>query len=64
MTDDVPLQDELRERLAYERRSSEQRMNPQNMEQLRKKFLATALGYIGVPYAQRYHSPECMTAKQ
>lgn len=30
-----------------------------SLHKLRKKFLDTALGYTGVPYARRYHGPDC-----
>jgi len=29
------------------------------MQRLREKFLQTALTYIGVPYARKYHEPDC-----
>ena len=32
------------------------------VERLRSKFLQTALSYRGVPYARRYHDPECKSA--
>lgn len=54
------LQDELREKLAVKQRGVRQQQQPFNMERLRKKFLKTALGYMGVPYAQRYHSQKCL----
>lgn len=54
------LQDELRERLATEQQAAKRRRDPLHMEILRRKFLDKALEYVGVPYAQRYHPPECM----
>lgn len=53
------FQDELRERLAMEQQAARQRRDPLHMETLRKMFLDRALEYVGVPYAQRYHPPEC-----
>ncbi len=43
-----------------EQKAASQRRDPLHMKTLRKKFLARALEYVGVPYAQRYHPPECM----
>lgn len=40
--------------------SLEARSDPARMEGLRKKFLETAMSYMGTPYARRYHSPDCM----
>ena len=42
-----------------ERQAASQRRDPLHMKALREKFLARALEYVGVPYAQRYHPPEC-----
>jgi len=35
------------------------RSDPTQMAILRKKFMDTARTYIGVPYAKRYHEPDC-----
>lgn len=47
-----------------ERQAASQRRDPLHMKALREKFLARALEYVGVPYAQRYHSPECKQLPQ
>lgn len=42
-----------------QQQAARQRRDPIHMKTLRKKFLDRALEYVGVPYAQRYHPPEC-----
>ena len=37
----------------------EARADPLRMSELRRKFLERAKSYMGVPYAKRYHPPEC-----
>ena len=37
--------------------SSEKRRSSEFKEELRKKFVAQAKKYIGIPYARRYHKP-------
>lgn len=50
---------QLRERRSAEVAAREKRSDPEHMQKLRKKFLQTALTYIGVPYARKYHEPDC-----
>ena len=52
-------QNEVKERRQRERSSQLAMTNPCKVAALRKKFLDTAMTYIGVPYARRYHEPEC-----
>ena len=35
------------------------RAQPEMMAALRKKFFEVAMSYVGVPYAKRYHQPDC-----
>lgn len=50
-------QDELRRRTLEEHSARLQRADPTSMAALRNTFLQTALSYLGVPYAQKYHEP-------
>ena len=49
-------QRELRER---EVSAAAEDRDEATVEQLRQQFLQTTLSYCGVPYAQRYHDPDC-----
>ncbi len=53
------LQDELRERQRLEQLSLDARADPGRMAELRSKFLQRAKSYMGIPYAKRYHTPDC-----
>ncbi len=46
----------MRERLKVQ---EIQRAEPNQVPLLRKKFLDVAMSYIGVPYAQKYHTADC-----
>ena len=48
-------QKEIRE----EKFRQSQKRSAINSDKLRKKFVDTALSYIGVPYARRYHGEYC-----
>ena len=34
--------------------------DPKQMAALRNKFLKQAMTYIGIPYAKKYHEPDCV----
>lgn len=55
----IALQNELRDRSRAQAAAREQQRDQATMDSLREKFLQTALSYCGVPYARRYHQPEC-----
>ena len=52
-------QRELRERSKARDQAREVERDEATLERLRNKFLQTALSYCGVPYARRYHEPDC-----
>lgn len=52
-------QDKLREQSRVQPAPRERQRDKTAMDSLREKFLQTALSYCGVPYAQRYHQPDC-----
>ena len=50
-------QEKIRMTLQAERKAAERRCDPQQMAELRKKFVEKALQYLGVPYAKKFHEP-------
>ena len=52
----MATQRELRER---NRQRIQVERDEASLDRLRIQFLQTALSYCGVPYARRYHEPEC-----
>ena len=52
----LSVQCELERNLSLTRKLKSE---PKAMDELRTKFVETAMRYIGVPYARRYHEPSC-----
>ena len=56
----IVSQNELKQRRCQQQQSAKAgHSDPSRMAALRRKFLETAMTYIGVPYAKRYHTPDC-----
>ena len=49
----------MKRRMESEQKSREEKCDPIKMETLRGRFVEQAKKYIGVPYAKRYHEPDC-----
>lgn len=52
-------QAQLRQQKAVEEHARAERRSETAMATLRQRFLDTAITYTGIPYAQKYHEPEC-----
>ena len=56
----IVSQNELKQRRCQQQQSAMAgHSDLSRMAALRRKFLETAMTYIGVPYAKRYHTPDC-----
>ena len=55
----LSLQNELLQKRCQQQTAMAGRSDPTRMAILRKKFIDTAKTYIGVPYARKYHQPDC-----
>ena len=53
------FQRQLKERRRATRPETVPERDEASLERLRHQFLQTALSYCGVPYARRYHEPDC-----
>ena len=45
--------------IRIQRRRKLEKRSAESLDKLRQKLLDTALSYMGVPYARRYHGPDC-----
>ena len=50
---------DLQKEIRLQQRRKLEKHTPENLDKLRQKFLDTSLSYLGVPYARRYHGPDC-----
>lgn len=57
-------QRELREKSKAKELVRETERDGATLDCLRRKFLQTALSYCGVPYARRYHEPDCKSPEE
>jgi len=54
---------QLKEAGKLKRQAEKKRNNPRFKTELRRLFLEAARGYLGVPYARRFHDPEWCTCE-
>ncbi|XP_065890894.1 protein polyglycylase TTLL10-like isoform X2 [Dysidea avara] len=54
----LKFKQEREKEIRIQRRRKLEKRSAESLDKLRQKFLDTALSYMGVPYARRYHGPD------